>query len=59
MAELITESHEEPDEQRNIIGIVLIIGLVVFLITLGVVVALALMGPTLGPGIYSNISGSI
>lgn len=59
MVEIITEPHEEPDEKRNVIGTILIVGLVVFMLTLGVVIALALMGPTMGPGIYSNISVSL
>ncbi len=59
MSEIISATHEEPVAKRSIIGTVLIIGLVVFMITLGVVIALALIGPTIGPGIYSSIGGSI
>ncbi len=59
MAEIISETNEEPAGKRSMIGTVLIIGLVVFTITLGVVIALALIGPAIGPGVYSSIGGSI
>jgi len=55
MADLIPESHEEPAEKRNIIGTVLIAAFVVFMLTLGVVIVLALMEPHVGIGIYSNV----